>query len=280
MSFAWPAAASAAPSSWRTPIHSILLWRTTSPIGLSESAMRPKMCLTPIFSSASTKIAATVCDICASRLRCGIFEVRSVHIAGSRSFYGASARGAIAVFPLLAWNKAAGAGVEVYGPGGYRREYGSFTVARRNQTARRTQIPGRPRPGLDHRSLGRRPKRHRHLFSGRGAIWLYAGLDALADLSVDVRDPDDQRPGRTGHRIWPRRKHAPLLSGPRALSPGRPPGCRQHDQSWRGPRRDGRRLAPARRRARPSSISAVLQSSRSCSKCSRVTRAMPRSCGG
>jgi hypothetical protein len=26
---------------------------------------------------------------CASRLRCGIFEVRSVHIAGSRSFYGA-----------------------------------------------------------------------------------------------------------------------------------------------------------------------------------------------
>jgi hypothetical protein len=45
--------------------------------------------LTPIFSNASTKIVATVCDICASRLRCGIFEVRSVHIAGSRSFYGA-----------------------------------------------------------------------------------------------------------------------------------------------------------------------------------------------
>src|SRR5271170_1119436 len=66
VSFAWPAAASAAPSSCRTPIHSILLWRTASPIGFSESAMRPNICLTPIVSSASTKVPATVCDICAS----------------------------------------------------------------------------------------------------------------------------------------------------------------------------------------------------------------------
>src|ERR1700756_4404370 len=66
LSFAWPAAASAAPSSWRTPIHSILLWRTASAIGLSESPMRPNMCLTPIFSSTSTKVAATVSDICTS----------------------------------------------------------------------------------------------------------------------------------------------------------------------------------------------------------------------
>src|SRR5262249_38213349 len=43
-----------------------LLWRTASPSGLSESPIRPKICLTPISSSTATKVSATICDICHS----------------------------------------------------------------------------------------------------------------------------------------------------------------------------------------------------------------------
>jgi hypothetical protein len=63
VSFACPAAASAAPSSWRTPIHSMLLLRTASARGLSESPINPNICFTPTCSSTRTKTSATVCDI-------------------------------------------------------------------------------------------------------------------------------------------------------------------------------------------------------------------------
>ena len=62
VSLAWPAAASAAPSSWRTPIHSMSLRRTASASGLSESPINPKICLTPICSQRADQ------DIC-NRLR-------------------------------------------------------------------------------------------------------------------------------------------------------------------------------------------------------------------
>src|SRR5580704_1950623 len=60
VSLACPAAASAAPSSCRTPIHSILLRRTASPSGLRESPIRPKICRTPISSSTPTRTSATI----------------------------------------------------------------------------------------------------------------------------------------------------------------------------------------------------------------------------
>src|SRR5262249_5660428 len=66
VNLACPAAASAAPSSCRTPIHSILLRRTASPSGLRESPIRPKICRTPICSSAPTRTSATISVICHS----------------------------------------------------------------------------------------------------------------------------------------------------------------------------------------------------------------------
>ena len=59
--------------------------------------------------------------------------------------------------------------------------------------------PAKPRlhdvlgPGLITGASDDDPSGIATLFSGRRAVWLYAGLDAPADLSVDVRDPDDQR---------------------------------------------------------------------------------------
>jgi hypothetical protein len=41
-------------------------WRTASASGFIESPIRPNICLTPISSSTSTNVPATVCDICAS----------------------------------------------------------------------------------------------------------------------------------------------------------------------------------------------------------------------
>src|ERR1700736_4061822 len=66
VSLACPAAASAAPSSCRTPTHSISPCRTASASGLSESPINPKRCLTPICSSTPTRSSETVCDICRS----------------------------------------------------------------------------------------------------------------------------------------------------------------------------------------------------------------------
>src|SRR5262249_38215941 len=63
VSLACPAAASAAPSSCRTPIHSILLRRTASPSGFRESPIKPKICRTPICSSTLTRTSATISAI-------------------------------------------------------------------------------------------------------------------------------------------------------------------------------------------------------------------------
>jgi hypothetical protein len=52
--------ASAAPSAWRTPIHSMRLRRIASASGFKESPINPNMCLTPTCSSTPTRISATV----------------------------------------------------------------------------------------------------------------------------------------------------------------------------------------------------------------------------
>ena len=153
-------------------------------------------------------------------------------------------------------------------------------IAGRGQAAGSAEARRHHGTGPDHRRLGRRPQRHRHLFAGRRAIRLRARLDAAADLSADVRDPDDQRPYRPGDGTRPRRQHAAALSGGAALWARRPAAGRQHDQHRRRSRRHGGGAAPAGRRRRRWSASSASRWSRCCSKCSCAIRATPRCCAG
>jgi len=92
-----------------------------------------------------------------------------------------------------------------YSPGASRgNEWAGYE--RSNRTAKRSQTAGSSEVGRHHGarshsgSLGRRPKRYSHLLSSGSAVWLYLGVDPAADVSVDVRHSDDQRPDRTRDR--------------------------------------------------------------------------------
>ena len=101
---------------------------------------------------------------------------------------------------------------------------------RRSQATGTTEAPRYYGARPDHRRLGRRPQRHRHIFPGGRAVRLRHGVDAAVHLSADVRDPADQRTYWPGHRPGPRRKHAAPLSGITALPAGRPACGRQYHQ--------------------------------------------------
>ena len=97
------------------------------------------------------------------------------------------------------------------------------------------QVPANSRPRTDHRRLGRRPQRHRNLFSSGRAVRIRPGLGAVLQLALDVRDPGNQRPHRPGDRTRRRRRHSPALSRPGPLCARAVADRRQCHQPRRGP---------------------------------------------
>ncbi len=121
-------------------------------------------------------------------------------------------------------------------------------TTRRGGGERHRELRQPPRPGAHHRRGRRRSERHRHLFAGRRAVPLLAGLDAVPDDAADDRHPDALGAHRLRHRRGSRGEHrqdVPEVADARA---GRAAGRRQHDQHRRRPGGDGRGGEAARRR--------------------------------
>jgi hypothetical protein len=136
------------------------------------------------------------------------------------------------------------------------------TPVHQAQLGRRPQqaaASGGARPRSGQRGRQRRPDRDRDVLAGGSPVRLRVLLADAARLSDDGGRPTGERPDRPHHRTRSRGQYPALLSRAAAADQRRTAARRQRLRHLGGSGRDGRRAAPARRRASSPLRAAVRQ---------------------